>query len=98
MSKPFQSDPPTKAPLREPVTPPTQRLKAAVAQDKTALDDALAQTFPASDPVREMPASADTQKDLADDALEHALDAAVAMTFPASDPVAVSIARTNSKA
>lgn len=83
--------------LPDPVTPPTRQIEAIVEQDEAALDEALAQTFPASDPVRELPASAHTEKDLADDMLEHALDAAVAMTFPASDPIAISIKRSTSK-
>ena len=83
---------------QDPVTPPTPPVQAIVARDEASLDDALAQTFPASDPVGELSASAYAEKDLVDDGVEQALDAAVAMTFPASDPVAISFARVSPKA
>ncbi len=52
------------------------------------LDDALAQTFPASDPVAELPTA--TTKSEGERAKEDLLDDGIEMTFPASDPVSVS--------
>ena len=55
--------------------------------DEKMLDHALKGTFPASDPVAELPVDekpSDKQK-----AEERLLDDAVEMTFPASDPVSV---------
>jgi hypothetical protein len=56
--------------------------------EERTLDSALKQTFPASDPVAEMPVeTAETEEEHAQEAL---LDDAVEMTFPASDPISVS--------
>ena len=52
-----------------------------------ALDEALAGTFPASDPIAETPCN-DSSSDC-DKPGESALDDAIEMTFPASDPVSV---------
>ena len=55
--------------------------------DEKMLDRALKGTFPASDPVAELPVhEKPTEKQ---DAEEQLLDDAVEMTFPASDPVSV---------
>jgi tryptophan synthase alpha subunit len=51
------------------------------------LDDALELTFPASDPVAEMPM--ETAASEGDVAKETLLDIAIEMTFPASDPISV---------
>ncbi|WP_353155920.1 hypothetical protein [Herminiimonas fonticola] len=52
------------------------------------LDKALAQTFPASDPVAEMPTETVSSEE--EQAKETLLDIGIEMTFPASDPVSVS--------
>jgi hypothetical protein len=55
--------------------------------DEKMLDHALKGTFPASDPVAELPVSEKpSQKEEAEEGL---LDDAVEMTFPASDPISV---------
>ena len=55
--------------------------------DENMLDHALKGTFPASDPVAELPVhEKPTEKQVAEEKL---LDDAVEMTFPASDPVSV---------
>jgi len=60
----------------------------AVSHEECMLDDALAHTFPASDPVAETPT--ETAVPEAEQAKEDLLDIAIEMTFPASDPVSVS--------
>lgn len=51
------------------------------------LDNALDQTFPASDPVAEVPTeSAPSEQEKAKDVL---LDRALELSFPASDPISV---------
>jgi hypothetical protein len=63
---------------------------AAVARAEHHLDQALGNSFPASDPVADLPKEQVADNESAtQDALEHRLDEAVAMTFPASDPIAV---------
>ena len=60
---------------------------AKESHDEKMLDQALKGTFPASDPVAELPVNEKpTEKQ---DAEEQLLDDAVEMTFPASDPVSV---------
>ncbi|HEV7856094.1 MAG TPA: hypothetical protein VGO72_03950 [Herminiimonas sp.] len=56
--------------------------------EERTLDRALKQTFPASDPVAEMPV--EEKKSEEENAKESLLDDAVEMTFPASDPISVS--------
>lgn len=51
------------------------------------LDEALAETFPASDPVAEVPDEPDVSG--AETAKETLLDTALEMSFPASDPISV---------
>lgn len=60
---------------------------AGASHDEKMLDHALKGTFPASDPVAELPVR-ERQSDK-DKAEEKLLDDAVEMTFPASDPVSV---------
>jgi hypothetical protein len=55
--------------------------------DEKLLDTALKQTFPASDPVAELPC--DTPVPQEEQAKECLLDTAIEMTFPASDPISV---------
>ncbi|GGB99567.1 hypothetical protein GCM10007205_06120 [Oxalicibacterium flavum] len=57
-------------------------------REEHALDDALVDTFPASDPV---PVGAsEPQADIdTDSVIEELLDDAIEMSFPASDPIAV---------
>jgi hypothetical protein len=55
--------------------------------DEKLLDTALKQTFPASDPVAELPC--DTPVPEQERAKECLLDDAIEMTFPASDPISV---------
>ncbi|WP_076592721.1 hypothetical protein [Herminiimonas arsenitoxidans] len=57
-------------------------------REERQLDDALEQTFPASDPVAEMPT--ETAASEGEVAKETLLDIAIEMTFPASDPISVS--------
>lgn len=56
--------------------------------EEALLDAAVENTFPASDPVAELPAAASSAKVI--DSEDRQLDKAIEMTFPASDPVAVS--------
>ncbi|MEC5216875.1 hypothetical protein RCH09_001829 [Actimicrobium sp. GrIS 1.19] len=74
------------------VTPEVEIDHDAVARAEHHLDQALGNSFPASDPVADLPKEepADTET-ATQDALEHRLDEAVAMTFPASDPIAISV-------
>ena len=55
--------------------------------DEKMLDHALKGTFPASDPVAELPVNEKPSEK--QNAQERLLDNAVEMTFPASDPVSV---------
>ena len=59
----------------------------AASRKEEALDEALAGTFPASDPIAEAPC--DSSSSECDKPGETALDDAIEMTFPASDPVSV---------
>ncbi|MNR79372.1 hypothetical protein D3C72_100790 [compost metagenome] len=60
---------------------------AAHTHEEELLDEALDQTFPASDPVAEIPAdSTPSEQEQAKDVL---LDEALDQTFPASDPISV---------
>ncbi len=61
---------------------------AAAQREESLLDAAVEDTFPASDPVAELPAQASSSKVI--DSEDRSLDNAIEMTFPASDPVAVS--------
>ena len=83
--------------LPPPVTPETASTAPKVQREENLLDEALIQTFPASDPVAEMPVSCDSEKNLVDDAMEHLLDEAISMTFPASDPIAINSGNTRKK-
>lgn len=77
------------APQPAPVTQvrPPKSVDAAV-HDEHLLDSALDDTFPASDPVAELPAAAPlTAKEMVKEEL---LDDALEFTFPASDPLSVS--------
>jgi hypothetical protein len=69
-----------KAPAENPRTTPKSH-------DEKLLDSALKQTFPASDPVAEMPC--DTPMPTEEKAKESLLDNAIEMSFPASDPISV---------
>jgi hypothetical protein len=56
-------------------------------REEKLLDHALKATFPASDPVAELPVQeAPTEKQQAEECL---IDSAVEMTFPASDPISL---------
>ena len=66
----------------------TKKRGAAESPEEHLLDKALAHTFPASDPVAEMPTT--TTKSEEQQAKEDLLDVGIEMTFPASDPVSVS--------
>jgi hypothetical protein len=59
----------------------------AKTHDEQLLDDALTDTFPASDPVAELPH--DEGLSAKRKAREGLLDDGIEMTFPASDPVSV---------
>ena len=63
------------------------RTPANESHDEKMLDHALKGTFPASDPVAELPVT-ETMSDK-EKAEETLLDEAVEMTFPASDPISV---------
>lgn len=63
------------------------RTPASAPHDEKMLDRALKGTFPASDPVAEMPV--DEKPSEKKQAEESLLDDAVEMTFPASDPISV---------
>ena len=73
-------------PLKKNVPP---AMKKAVQHEEAQLDKALKATFPASDPVAELPVCRESQKMLESEDL--LLDIALALTFPASDPIAVAI-------
>lgn len=63
---------------------------ADVQREESLLDDAIEQTFPASDPTADLPASpASVKTAWCIDEDEELLDEAIEMTFPASDPIAV---------
>lgn len=63
---------------------------AAADHEEALLDEAVDETFPASDPIADLPAAQlDCPSLPGDDAGEDQLDDAIAMTFPASDPVAI---------
>ncbi len=64
----------------------TQKL-ARESHEEHLLDRALAQTFPASDPVAELPTETVSSEEA--QAKETLLDIGIEMTFPASDPVSV---------
>lgn len=64
--------------------PPTQSGK-----DEPDLDAALADTFPASDPVSGAASKDDAQHAAHEEPGETLLDEAIEMTFPASDPISV---------
>ena len=53
------------------------------------LDEAVDQTFPASDPVAELPTHAGHPHLVCEDEEEELLDEAIELTFPASDPIAI---------
>jgi len=58
--------------------------------DEAMLDEAIEESFPASDPVAERRAMHGSQQYAAgNDAEEESLDHAIEMTFPASDPIAI---------
>lgn len=65
----------------------------AATHEEHIRDEALADTFPASDPIAPDVGTADThqpsQRNTADTATETLLDDAIEMSFPASDPTAV---------
>jgi hypothetical protein len=76
---------PSPAPVTQ--VAPSKTVDAAV-HDEHLLDNALDDTFPASDPVAELPASAHlTEKEMVKEEL---LDDALEFTFPASDPLSIS--------
>ncbi len=63
---------------------------AARDHEEALLDEAVDESFPASDPIADLPAAhLDCPSSPGDDAKEDLLDDAIAMTFPASDPVAI---------
>jgi hypothetical protein len=54
------------------------------------LDEAIELTFPASDPIAELPVDSNSKKaEQCEDEDEILLDEAILLTFPASDPIAV---------
>ncbi|RJG04099.1 hypothetical protein D3878_22995 [Noviherbaspirillum sedimenti] len=58
--------------------------------DEALLDEAVDETFPASDPVAELPTVHGSHQYAAgNDEGEQSLDHAIEMTFPASDPIAI---------
>jgi hypothetical protein len=60
-----------------------------VQREEALLDEAIEQTFPASDPIAELPASPESEKTAqCKDEDEALLDEAIEETFPASDPIA----------
>lgn len=59
----------------------------SASHDEHLLDDALAKTFPASDPVAELPVESQAPEE--EKAKETLLDTALEMSFPASDPISV---------
>lgn len=59
-------------------------------REEALLDEAVEDTFPASDPIAEMPATHHSEHDMTGhDEEEESLDHAIEMTFPASDPIAI---------
>jgi hypothetical protein len=61
---------------------------SAVPHEEKLLDSALKHTFPASDPVAELPEAA--RPDEAEKIAECLLDDALEFSFPASDPISIS--------
>ena len=76
--------------MDQPRTPKPEKTPAAHEEDK--LDEAIEETFPASDPVSPDSGkdSAGKKKPSAEDEEERELDDALDDTFPASDPVSIS--------
>lgn len=67
---------------------PAENARAAPqSHDQKLLDSALQQTFPASDPVAEIPVDIPASQE--EKAKETLLDTALEMSFPASDPISV---------
>lgn len=60
----------------------------AIAHEERLLDSALKQTFPASDPVAELPVACPLNP--SEQVKESLLDDAIEFSFPASDPISVS--------
>lgn len=58
-------------------------------REDALLDEAIELSFPASDPIAELPHAAATT--FVRDSQEAMLDAAIELTFPASDPIAISM-------
>jgi hypothetical protein len=59
-------------------------------REEALLDEAVEESFPASDPVAELPATHGCDHVMAPiDEEEESLDHAIEMTFPASDPIAI---------
>jgi len=73
------------------MTHPSIKSSASKESEKErALDDALAGTFPASDPVAEVACDKDNDASCqTEKAGESQLDDAIEMSFPASDPISV---------
>jgi hypothetical protein len=71
---------PEKAPAEKPRV-------ASETHEEALLDSALQQTFPASDPVAELPVEPNVPQE--EQAKEGLLDNAIEMSFPASDPISV---------
>lgn len=60
--------------------------------DEALLDEAIEESFPASDPITELPEKHGSSRQAAQkkhDEEEESLDDAIEMTFPASDPIAI---------
>ena len=86
-----QSNSPDKS--REPIdASDNTKKRGSDAREEKLLDSALDDTFPASDPVAEVPSTTEksAQKSVQQTAKEELLDAGIEMSFPASDPVSVS--------
>lgn len=82
---------------REPIDASDNTKKRGTdSHEENLLDNALDDTFPASDPVAEVPLATEKsgQKSVQQTAKEELLDVGIEMTFPASDPVSVSSAIT----
>ncbi|MGH8809648.1 MAG: hypothetical protein ACREX0_17380 [Noviherbaspirillum sp.] len=73
-------------PQRNAVSPPASE---ASKHEERLLDEALEESFPASDPIAELPPGLGEVKGGAELHEEDLLDEALEETFPASDPIAV---------
>ncbi len=78
----------SKKEIQSPSSATPEAAKAEIVHEERLLDSALKHTFPASDPVAELPVASALNP--SEQVKECLLDDAIEFTFPASDPISVS--------